>query len=79
MKVSPVEVALDLLHPAAGQGVCAGVGDRHLPAGLEVGAVEPHGVGLAEPDREVVVPGLVVEEVVLDHLAPVPDARPRTR
>ena len=63
------DVPLDLPDAAPGLGRRSGVGDGHLPLRLEVLVVEHDVAGSTERDREVVVAGLVVEEVVLDELA----------
>ena len=69
----PVDVLLDPRDAAAGRRLGAGVDHRDHPVGLEVGVVVLDLVGAPEPDREVVGPRLVVEEVVADHVAAVAD------
>ena len=62
------DVALDALDASGGEGVIAGVGDRHDPVGFEVGIVDLEAGAVTKGDGEVGVQGGVVEEVGLDLL-----------
>ena len=73
------DVLLDPLHAPTRHGALAGVGHGDLPAVLLVRAVVGQLGRLAEPDGEVVGAALVVEEEVLDHLAPVAGAHDEVR
>ena len=64
-----LDVLGDFFQPRALEGLFAGAGQGHLPAALFVAGVQQRRGGLAQLHGDIVVHGLVVEEIVLDHLA----------
>ena len=69
-----VNVLLDLLDAPARQRLKSGVGERDVEVLLLVLVVVRDAVLTTEADCEVVVHRLVVQEVLLDHLAAVAEA-----
>ena len=70
-----VYVTLDPLHPRPGHGVDAGIGQYDFEVLLLVRAVVHNLVLLAEADHEVIVHGLVIQEVFLYHVAAITQAK----
>src|ERR1035437_8550745 len=70
-----VQVACNSPQPASGHRLLPRLGETNLEVLLGMLIVKTNRIFSSEADREIVIHRLIIEEVLLDHVAPVPQTK----